>query len=57
MYDTDLVHAGGIEPHDGSVSQSVEHRPHGLLGVQRLCLEQLLHEALVEHRLYDVVQH
>ena len=52
-----LVHTGRVETHDGGVCQAVKHGAHGFLGVELLWLEQLLHEALVEHGGRDVMHH
>ncbi len=50
-----LVHTSLVESHDGGVSESVEHCPQGLLGVQLLRFEQLLQELLIEHGGNDII--
>lgn len=52
-----LVHAVGVEPHDGRVRQSVEDLARGQIGVHVVRLEQLGHEVLVVHGLDDILQH
>ena len=53
----ELVHAVGVEPHDGGVSQLVEHGAEDPLVVESLVLqEDLLDELPVEHGGGDVVQ-
>lgn len=55
MYDHYLVHASLIESHYGGMGHSVKHSPQGLLGVQLLWLEKLIHEPFVEHGGDDVI--
>ena len=58
VFPAHLVHALGVEAHDGGVGELVEHHPEDGGAVQRLVTqEQLLHEAAVQHRRRDVVQH
>ena len=52
-----LVHTSCIEAHDGSMGQAVKDCAHSLFGIQGLCLEQLLHEPLVKHCCYNIIQH
>jgi hypothetical protein len=52
-----LVHASGIQPHDGSMCQSIEHGSKDLLAVEwRVLQEYFVDELLVEHCACNIVE-